>query len=154
MEEKIKKYIEQEKSNKPLHIPGYNYCGPGTKVVTSITNNVKPINDLDEGCRVHDVEYLEFAGNPEKIIESDKRLINVSQKWRDSKKYKDQRRGFFSKIYDWFSSKGVEKVFQGKRLLEKYKILDPVGFAQKLSNRSFKEDVEIGKYLKSKYFNN
>ena len=33
LEEEIK---ESEKNNRELHIPGYNFCGPGTKIGTRI----------------------------------------------------------------------------------------------------------------------
>lgn len=36
----------------PLHYPGYNYCGPGTK-----NFNRKPKNRLDAACRKHDKAY-------------------------------------------------------------------------------------------------
>ena len=36
----------------PLHIPGYNYCGPGTKDFTK-----DPINELDKACKEHDESY-------------------------------------------------------------------------------------------------
>lgn len=35
-----------------LHIPGYNYCGPGTWDFTK-----KPTNALDRACRDHDLSY-------------------------------------------------------------------------------------------------
>jgi len=33
-------------------LPGYNYCGPGTK-----TKTAKPVNTLDEYCMEHDQFY-------------------------------------------------------------------------------------------------
>lgn len=35
-----------------LHIPKYNYCGPGTLKVYR-----QPVNDLDNACREHDWNY-------------------------------------------------------------------------------------------------
>ena len=34
------------------HLPGYNYCGPGTKDFSK-----KPKNALDRACREHDLAY-------------------------------------------------------------------------------------------------
>ena len=34
------------------HIPGYNYCGPGTEDFTA-----RPVNALDRACRIHDLAY-------------------------------------------------------------------------------------------------
>lgn len=149
MDKKIIEYRELEKSNIPKHLPGYNYCGPGTKVVTSILDNIKPINDLDCGCQIHDFEYMEFAGDREKLEESDSKLIEVSKNWRKDKSYINQRRSWFGKIYDWIVSKGVEKTFAGKKMLEKLKIIDPVEFTRKLSKKSIEEDREMGAYLRN-----
>lgn len=40
-----------------LHIPGYNYCGPGTKLEQRLARGDKPINKLDEACMAHDIAY-------------------------------------------------------------------------------------------------
>ncbi|GBP42632.1 hypothetical protein EVAR_87183_1 [Eumeta japonica] len=40
-----------------LHLPGYNYCGPGTKLQKRLTRGDKGINPLDEACKQHDIEY-------------------------------------------------------------------------------------------------
>lgn len=45
-----------------VHIPGYNYCGPGT-----VDFSKKPINALDALCREHDLDYqkiIDDGGNP------------------------------------------------------------------------------------------
>ena len=34
-----------------LHIPGYQYCGPGTKVVKRIVRGDQGINPLDAACK-------------------------------------------------------------------------------------------------------
>ena len=149
-EQEINDYIESEKTNKPMHLPGYKYCGPGTKVVTSIMGNIKPINNLDDGCQVHDIEYMEYAGDREKIEESDKKLMNVSKNWRNSSDYRKTRKGFMSKIYDWFSSNLVNKTFGAKKWLEKLKIVDPVEFAKKLSKKPVDLERKVGRMLKRK----
>ena len=41
-----------------LHIPGYQYCGPGTKVVKRIARGDQGINPLDAACKKHDLSYL------------------------------------------------------------------------------------------------
>ena len=40
-----------------LHIPSYNYCGPGTKLNERLTRGDKGINPLDEACKLHDIAY-------------------------------------------------------------------------------------------------
>lgn len=40
-----------------LHLPGYNYCGPGTKLQQRLSRGDKGINQLDECCKEHDIAY-------------------------------------------------------------------------------------------------
>lgn len=40
-----------------LHLPGYQYCGPGTKLEKRLARGDKGINPLDAACRVHDIAY-------------------------------------------------------------------------------------------------
>jgi len=39
------------------HLPGYNYCGPGTKLKQRLDRGDKGINQLDEACKEHDIAY-------------------------------------------------------------------------------------------------
>ena len=46
------------------HLPGYSYCGPGTRLDIRLNKNnqtdpgEEPINAIDEACRIHDLAYL------------------------------------------------------------------------------------------------
>lgn len=40
-----------------LHVPGYKFCGPGTKLKERIARGDKPRNALDEACKEHDLAY-------------------------------------------------------------------------------------------------
>ncbi|XP_060864300.1 uncharacterized protein LOC132949148, partial [Metopolophium dirhodum] len=40
-----------------LHVPGYQYCGPGTNLKKRIAHGDKGINLLDSACREHDIAY-------------------------------------------------------------------------------------------------
>lgn len=42
-----------------IHIPGYSYCGPGTKLEKRLKQGDKAINDLDEACKSHDIAYAQ-----------------------------------------------------------------------------------------------
>lgn len=46
-----------------LHIPGYQYCGPGTKVSKRVARGDKGINPLDAACKKHDIAYLNNRDN-------------------------------------------------------------------------------------------
>lgn len=40
-----------------LHIPGYQFCGPGTRLVKRLARGDRGINPLDAACREHDIAY-------------------------------------------------------------------------------------------------
>lgn len=40
-----------------LHLPGYQFCGPGTKLEKRLERGDKGVNGLDAACRIHDIEY-------------------------------------------------------------------------------------------------
>lgn len=41
------------------HIPGYQYCGPGTKLEKRLRRGDPGINPLDSACKQHDLAYSE-----------------------------------------------------------------------------------------------
>lgn len=40
-----------------IHIPGYQYCGPGTDLNKRLARGDPGINQLDQACKAHDIEY-------------------------------------------------------------------------------------------------
>lgn len=40
-----------------IHLPGYQYCGPGTKLHKRLARGDPGINALDRRCREHDISY-------------------------------------------------------------------------------------------------
>lgn len=40
-----------------MHIPGYRYCGPGTKLKERLRRGDAPKNPLDAACMEHDIAY-------------------------------------------------------------------------------------------------
>ncbi|KAK9681122.1 Phospholipase A2-like domain [Popillia japonica] len=40
-----------------LHLPGYQYCGPGTKLQKRLERGDSGINPLDQACKDHDIAY-------------------------------------------------------------------------------------------------
>ena len=61
------------------HLPGYNYCGPGTKLAKRLARGDKGINGLDEACKLHDVAYSKYKDN-ENRRRADKEL--AERAWR------------------------------------------------------------------------
>lgn len=43
-----------------LHIPGYQYCGPGTKLQERLKRGDPGINPLDAACKQHDIAYYTY----------------------------------------------------------------------------------------------
>lgn len=42
------------------HIPGYNYCGPGTNLDLRLARGDPGINKLDSACKEHDIAYRNY----------------------------------------------------------------------------------------------
>lgn len=64
------------------HIPGYSYCGPGTRLDIRLDeNNIpkpgeEPINRVDAACYKHDLAYKEAEDSLEKKHIADVHLIH------------------------------------------------------------------------------
>lgn len=67
-----------------LHIPGYKYCGPGTKLAKRLARNDKPINKTDELCQKHDKLYAEFKDSATRN-QADKELASATLKRASAK---------------------------------------------------------------------
>ena len=57
-----------------LHILGYQYCGPGTKLTKRLARGDPGINPLDKACREHDIAYSQNRENIEVRNIADKKL--------------------------------------------------------------------------------
>lgn len=44
-----------------IHLSGYNYCGPNTKLENRLALNDPGINELDCACKEHDIAYAESS---------------------------------------------------------------------------------------------
>jgi len=60
----LDKALKAEEGLFQYHFPGYNYLGPGTRFITNLVNDVKPINAIDKIAMYHDLEYV--LGNYDK----------------------------------------------------------------------------------------
>lgn len=133
----MKNLLQIEKNNKEYHIPGYHYCGPGTKVTTRLlseTDYGKPINPLDYACMIHDIEYLKYAGNDIMLRKADKKLKEAASKLGGMSAYL------------------IDKVFFFKALAEDLGFWSPSEFAQKLVKElSIDEQRLLGSMLYRRY---
>lgn len=87
-----------------LHIPGYNYCGPGTRLQERLQRGDKGINPLDNACMNHDIAYSKFL-NLEDRHKADLELRNMA---KQRLKSKDASRG--EKVASWV----VNKIMKAK----------------------------------------
>lgn len=71
------------------HLPGYQYCGPGTKLDKRLARGDPGINPLDAACKLHDIAYGEYKSGEERT-QADKRLS--AEAWKRVKS-KDARLG-------------------------------------------------------------
>jgi hypothetical protein len=84
-----------------VHLPGYNFCGPGTRIERWL-NNERGINLLDEACRLHDMEYWKYDDvfHREK---ADKALMNAADKRMEAKDANPSE-----KLAAWIVSKAMK----------------------------------------------
>jgi hypothetical protein len=61
-----------------LHLPGYNYCGPFTKLDKRLARGDEPVNKLDAGCKEHDIFYPDHKDTKERHV-ADKELENIAK---------------------------------------------------------------------------
>ena len=81
----VKPYDSQEK-----HLPGFNYCGPGTNVFRRMKNKVRPMDALDAAAFTHDLAteprgpYTSNGDGP-KLRAADRKLrdsaLKLSMPW-------------------------------------------------------------------------
>lgn len=72
-----------------LHLPGYQFCGPGTKLEKRLQRGDLGINRLDSACREHDIAY-ENSNDIEHRRKADQKLIEGA--WQRAKS-KDSKIG-------------------------------------------------------------
>jgi hypothetical protein len=129
----LNEIVQGEKEQKEWHLPGYKFCGPGTRVVTRLLRGDKGINELDEGCREHDISYLKDAGDDVALRKSDKRLREIAKKAGGISAYL------------------VDKTFAMKRVAEDMGLVNPSKFAAGLSRKSIPDQRKIGAFLYNRY---
>lgn len=62
-----------------IHLPGYNYCGPGTNLIERLARGDKGINQLDEYCKEHDIAYSRSLSLKDRL-KADIRLMKMARK--------------------------------------------------------------------------
>lgn len=89
-----------------LHLPGYQYCGPGTRLNKRLSRGDPGINELDKACKEHDIAYSK--NDLDVRHKADYRLEQAA--W---KRVKSKEAGIGEKTAAWF----VTNIMKGKRKL-------------------------------------
>jgi hypothetical protein len=110
-----------------LHLPGYQFCGPGTRLQQRINRGDAGINPLDAACKEHDISYSINQSDLEARHRADYKL---EQKAWNRVRSKDAK--FGEKIAAWL----VTNIMKGKRHL---------GMGCKLSSKSKKKNRRVKK---------
>lgn len=63
-----------------LHLPGYQFCGPGTKLTKRLARGDPGINPLDVACKEHDIVYSQNRENIEARNAADRVLADKAWK--------------------------------------------------------------------------
>lgn len=82
-----------------VHLPGYNYCGPGTKLQKRLLRGDRGVNKLDEACMHHDIAYANHTDLSHRH-KADLQLLNMA---KQRLKSKDAGKG--EKLSSWLVSK-------------------------------------------------
>lgn len=71
---------------KEKHLPGMNFCGPGTDVARRLKMGVKPVDILDRACLQHDIATevrgpYTSKGVPAKLRAADRKLLRQCRRY-------------------------------------------------------------------------
>lgn len=82
-----------------VHLPGYNYCGPGTKLQKRLARGDLGVNKLDEACMHHDIAYANHTDLTNRH-KADLQLLNMAKQ-----RLKSKNAGKGEKLSSWLVSK-------------------------------------------------
>jgi hypothetical protein len=160
-----------------LHVPGYQYCGPGTKLKKRLARGDPGINGLDVACKAHDIAYAQHKSLTErhkadKVLEeaawkrvksADAKLGEKATAWAVTTAMKIKRKlgmgikkpkGQKEKKITTQKTGALNKVAQRTRVSLKQKLKQPNGlrkgsaFALKAAKAAVKEIGGVSKIRK------
>lgn len=98
-----------------LHLPGYNYCGPGTKLRERLLRGDKGINLLDNACKQHDIAYDKYSNLADRHC-ADLELYKMA---KQRLKSKNARTG--EKLASWLVSKVMKSKLKAGAGIKSFK---------------------------------
>lgn len=106
-----------------LHIPGFRFCGPGTRVKERVARGDVGINRLDEACKEHDLTYNQHK-DKETRQKADKVLIEKA--WA---RFNAKNASIGEKAAAWIVTNAMKaKLHTGMGLKRKTKRVKKIGF--------------------------
>ena len=67
-----------------LHLPRYQYCGPGTKLAKRLTRGDPGTNKLDQAFHEHDIVYAKYHSGGNRNIADDIIAKKTQERWTDT----------------------------------------------------------------------
>ncbi|XP_044745173.1 uncharacterized protein LOC123307036 [Coccinella septempunctata] len=124
-----------------LHLPGYSYCGPGTKLQKRLERGDPGINLLDQACKVHDITYSR-TNNLEERHKADKELEDRA--WNRFRSKDASLREKTAALFVTGTMKAKRKLGMGYRKSFRTAILNPVNkILQKYNTNDMKKSASI-----------
>lgn len=124
-----------------LHLPGYRFCGPGTKLSERLKKGEIGINPLDEACKEHDIVYSKSKENSTRSA-ADKILENKAfQRFKSSN----------TSVKERIAALGVASAMKAKRKLgmglkkNKFKTKKGKGYSIRRKTKKAKRIIPIPK---------
>lgn len=131
-----------------LHLPGYNFCGPGTKLEKRLARGDKGINELDNACLAHDIAYTKYQ-DLENRHKADTELINMAKR-----RIKAKNSNKKEKLASWLVSKVMKsKLKSGAGMKIFRSVVSKIrSHINKLKPKSKKEAIATAYALAKKLF--
>ena len=63
-----------------MHLPGYNYCGPFTRLDKRLGRGDAPINKMDAGCQKHDIFYHDHKDTKDRHVADKEQADNAKER--------------------------------------------------------------------------
>jgi hypothetical protein len=98
-----------------LHLPGYNYCGPGTKLHKRLARGDKGINPLDNACMQHDIAYDNHTNL------SDRHCADLELYKMAKHRLKSKTAGKGEKLASWLVSKVMKSKLKAGAGIKSFK---------------------------------
>lgn len=130
-----------------LHLPGYQYCGPGTHLQRRLRRGDKGINPLDNACMQHDIAYI--SSNLGDRHKADLQLKNMAKQRLASK---DASRG--EKVASWLVNKIMKAKIRTGAGIKSFKssISQLKSVLKKVKPRNSKHAIELAYMAAKKIF--